>query len=212
MELSEKSFSEIEAVTSEVLVAGNRLDKIINEKIVLNKNFTPEQLTEKILEGSTLILKKSWINEIPLILILFLSIYMCSWLFTFSGLLFSLNDLIAIIFIPLAIFAALIHRIFNRRYYISSESVTITKGLLSPLTKRVPLALSKIKEVELTENIFQRVVNVGDLKFSTHLFDEPEISIIGIYNPGFYMVLLRIIMKNYRVNNPKEADAASFIP
>jgi len=101
-------------------------------------------------------------------------------------------------FLPIIAFIVLIYRFYDRKFIIGTDSSTLIVGILSLQLRRVQIQYDKVKELEVRRSIYQRLVNTGDLKISTAMFDEPEVTLDGLHNPYYYATLIRYLAYQYQ--------------
>ena len=77
----------------------------------------------------------------------------------------------------------------SRYFQITSERVRISDGLLSK--KRTDIELVKIQDVNLTQRLGERVLNIGDITIRSHDITHPVITLDNISEPDQVHEILR---------------------
>ena len=98
------------------------------------------------------------------------------------------------IFIPLVIAAALAHRYLDNKYLMGKDYSALVNGLLSLRQSTTRIIYDDMMSVEVTKSLYQRFLNIGDLRISTKLIDDPEVTFYGIHNPYFYRAIVERMM------------------
>lgn len=165
---------------------------IITGAQVARRRFTPQQVVDKLHGKSVLVLRRSWWGELPRFLLLALAILFSLYLIASNGLA-HIYSIVPIMFIPLTVISAIVHRRLNRKYTVNSDSVTIITGLISWRMTRISIPVARFKAIEVKKTIVQRILGVGDIQISTVMFDQPEVEMAGLNNPHFYMAVLKLL-------------------
>jgi len=86
------------------------------------------------------------------------------------------------------------------RYQITNERVRITEGMFGK--KRRDIELVRIQDVDHTQNLTERALNMGDLFIRSHDVSDPEIVLNNITNPkDVHEVLRRAVLKARQKHN-----------
>lgn len=182
--------------------------RILTDRDISLKNLNPDQINTYLDDGGIIKLHRSLRDEIPIILLLIISVVGIIFLtlsdqYNFPG------SFPAQIFVPLVIIALIFHRRLNATYYVDKDGISFVKGILTLYLSRVPIEYSKLRLVEVGKNIIQRMLKVGDLRISTQLIDPPEVSIWGIANPYFYAAIIRDRIRKAEEDGNRKLDDAN---
>lgn len=165
--------------------------RTLNGAEIENFNLTPEDLIKLIDRDVVIVLRSSWRAEIPRLLALAVSALFAIY--------FTMEDPSSFVgimpmhsFLPLAILAIIIRKRFNRKYVIAESQVSTITGLISWKYSRIRLEYDQLKAVEIEKTLLGRILNVGNIRMSTFLFDEPEMLFLRLYNPEFFATVIRI--------------------
>lgn len=91
-------------------------------------------------------------------------------------------------------------------YQITSERVRIVEGLLSKARRDIELV--RIQDIDHTQNLTERTLNIGDVTIASHDPGDPEITLNNVRNPSEVHEILRRAMlkarKKYNVSFREE--------
>lgn len=179
-------------------------EKILTDSDISSNNLSPESVGKLLTEGYVVKLHRSMRDEIPLLILLVLSIV------TMVGISISLEGTIPTfpvqVFSPLVIVGIIVHRRYNATYFIESGGIAIVKGILTFNLSRMTLEYKKMRAIEVGKNLLERFLNVGDVRISTRLFDSPGIAFRGIANPYFYATVIRNHIHEVDESRAQEAN------
>ncbi len=197
LDMDTMEYSEFEEAASDLRHPGLIDNKrILTDREISRKNISPGMLAERMEEGYVIKLHRSFRDEIPLILLLVVVSVLVVWL-TLEAAALDIGGFPAQFFLPLVIVTMILHRRFNSTYFIHKNGVAVVKGILKLYMIRFPLEYDKMRAVEVGKNLLQRLLNVGDIRISTQLIDQPEVVMYGIANPYFYGTLLRTSLSKF---------------
>lgn len=138
-----------------------------------------------------IVIVQDYLNQLPLMVLFLLSVYalirfspmfpwsvqwLDLWLFYFPLPLFGI--------FPLMILAVLTHALFDKRMVLTDEYLNFIEGRVSWKEKTIRVGYEHIREIEIDQTIYQRIVGIGDIgitAIATTL--EPTIIMPGIRKP-----------------------------
>ena len=198
-ELSAMPYSEYEkSVSDERAPSPKSSKKVLKDREIIRRNLTPEKAVELIDSGYVISLHRSLRDEVPLITLLFLSICITTAVSIYFPV--TTDGFPTQVFGPLVIIALLFHRRWNAKYFLEKDGITLVKGILLIHLSRLKCDYEKVKVVEVQKNLLQRILNVGDVRISTALVNQPEMSLDGLSNPYFYAGIVKLRIKEIDLN------------
>ena len=96
-----------------------------------------------------------------------------------------------------------LHR-FRENCVITSDSVTVNKGIFSVKSKRVDHVA--ISEVVVYQNLLQRIINVGDINIFAFSNEKTQLNITNLDNPRKIADLIEYHMMNAKVGKKEENE------
>ncbi len=91
-------------------------------------------------------------------------------------------------------------------YQITSERVRIVEGLLGKTRRDIELV--RIQDIDHSQNLTERTLNIGDVTITSHDTSDPEITLNNVGNPAEVHEILRRAMlkarKKYNVSFREE--------
>lgn len=112
--------------------------------------------------------------------------------------------------IPLMLLCRVAHELLNYKYFFTDEYVLVKEGYLSFSSKTRRLLYIHIKSVEIDRNLYQRLVNLGDLRISGDPSNpHADVVLVGLRDPHRYKDILqeRIFKAVGRANFPSIVDS-----
>ncbi|MCB9030143.1 MAG: PH domain-containing protein [Deltaproteobacteria bacterium] len=97
--------------------------------------------------------------------------------------------------LPILSFAYVAHRLLDDKYVIDQDSLREISGLLSFNKKDMRIQFENIRGIEIDRNLYERLVNVGDLKVGSAMHEGIEAHLAGIRNPSKYRDIILERMK-----------------
>lgn len=179
---------------------------------VLNQNFKKVsriKMLKELRNGAKTVFKRSWINELPLLLIFILSLISSFFgtiyypktvkvisinIWLFGEITLSIALLVLVSLVPLSI---LIHKLLDSRYIITNENIISINGLMSLKVNTSRMHLSHVRGLEVERSLLQRFLNTGDLLIGSASHDAQEVIMTGVYNPTYYQGIIEQLMKDY---------------
>lgn len=93
--------------------------------------------------------------------------------------------------LPFLSFTYLIHITYDNKYIIGPTYVRSISGILSLHKKDLRIEFKDIRSINIERNLYERIVNVGDLQIrSVTGTEESKVVFFGINDPSFYRDLL----------------------
>lgn len=158
------------------------------------------------------VINQDVLNQGPLLFVFFLSIYLLfalSQLYPWSVQTIDLTafDLPLPLFgiFPLIIGARLIHTLLDKRVVLTDEYLNFIEGRLSWKEKTIRVGYDHIREIEIDNTLYQKMLGVGDLgitAIATTL--EPTIKMPGVRNPRKIKDIIRQRIHALEALNPNK--------
>jgi len=167
---------------------------------IIKQNFNAVDVVEHLKQGDVIYVRKSLKSLIPEVT-LFICLFLLFSFFAFmnpdtmSGIL--LGGLVACMVVAMIIF----HKLYDKRHEIAWNIVSSTTGRNSNTQKTMTINSAQLRTTEVSQTIFQRIVNVGNVRISDMVPDMNDISFEGISKPDFYAAVMRELYRQ-RIINP----------
>ena len=149
-------------------------------------------------KSKPLYFRKSFLSEIPLILLNILMIPLVVHLSNEHPASIISIPIIENYSIPFPLFALfpilcliiLFKRVYNYRYIIEDTHMRSVHGLLSLHKKDMRIEYRDVLGIDIERNLIERIFNVGDIEIGTAMLGEAEIVFYGVYNPSKYRAMI----------------------
>ena len=157
---------------------------------------------QKIVKRSgKIVLTQNFLNQLPMLVALAFSFPAAIWLsiaypwsvehleiplfnFAFPLPLFAI--------IPLLLLGALFHALYNVRLILCPEYLIYVEGALNWKEKSIRVEYEHIREIEIDQTIYQRIVNVGDILVTVVATSiESSLIVPGVHDPRAVKDLIR---------------------
>ncbi len=209
LDMDKMDYSQFESTVGDIRSPGFiEQAKVIRNSEIARRNISPARLAEYLAQGYVVKLHRSFRDELPLFILLAAVLGLIMWYWAAYPEI-DAGGFPAELFLPLAIIGVILHRKYNSTYYIHQHGIAIVKGILKFYLVRLPLEYERMRAVEVGKNLLQRILNVGDIRISTQLIDQPEIIIQGIAIPYFYGTFLRTALTKF---DPQGQQSATTKP
>ena len=164
----------------------NKEALLLTPEEIKAKNLSPKETLKEVSKGRDIILRSSFLAPWQLIMALSLSILLVVLLTLYYP-----PVVPYVRFIPAFILLIIILVRMDSKFIIEAENITHITGIVRLHPTIVRLHFNKISGVEVRRNLYEYLMKLGDLRISTHMFEQPELNFRGLHNPFFYAALLR---------------------
>jgi uncharacterized membrane protein YdbT with pleckstrin-like domain len=183
-------------------IATANTKRIVSASEILRNNLTVDQVVALLDSGQVIQMRRSIRGEVPLLLLWAFTFLLAvittfrvpssiSYVDVFPGPRLYEIGISMYFFVPLVVIFALIHRLYNRRYTLTKDNILTAEGFFRFRSRFTQIEYRRFKEVIISQNIFQRMLSVGDVLLSFLSVAHPEMVLAGVHNPSFYTEVLR---------------------
>lgn len=169
----------------------NSASLVLRGGAVATHNLAIEDVIEFLDEGGVVILRPSVRAEWPR-----MAAFLAASVFAIYLTVLNPNSFIGIVpmfvFLPLSILAVIMHKRFNSKYTLSKSHVTCVTGLFSWKHSRIRLGYDQLKAIEVEKNVIDRILNTGNIRLSTAMFDQPEVTLKRLHNPQYFAGVVKV--------------------
>ena len=113
---------------------------------------------------------------------------------------------------PIVLLGYIVHRLYDRRYYIGKEYVRSIKGLLSFTKQDMRLEYKDIRGIEIDRSLYGRIFDIGTIRIGSAMSDSVELEMPGVRHPSYLRDLLLKYQKQalYHFDTSKGRKADTF--
>lgn len=98
----------------------------------------------------------------------------------------------AAVVVSLIISLKLWYQVYRKRYVITSKTISVITGILS--RDEIEINLKDVRNIEIEQNIFERVISIGNLSFATAGTSGVEVVFHGVSKPMQHKKTIKDLM------------------